>query len=417
MSSTDLARTTTPAQRRNDVWLALALLVSAVISAWLGKVAGFYGEDTPAFGLALVYVAALTLPLALRRRFPEITLIVVALAFFVGVSARIPEVYVSNVAVFIAMYTVGAWVSDRRRATVVRLAVVVGMFLWLLVTTFQAAIDPDGAGPSRAGLFSPFAAWMIIQFLVNVAFFGGAFFFGERAWADARSRAVLEERTRELERERELTAAQAVALDRVRIARELHDVVAHHVSAMGVQAGAARTVLDHDADAAREALVTVEASAREALSELRQLLETLRTPDADTPAASTVRLASIPELVAHANDNGMPTTFAVVGDAVEPPELVQVNLYRIAQEALTNARRHDGPDAAADVRLRFADDHVELEVANSGREHVAGRAGLGIVGMRERAAASGGTLEAGPRPRGGFLVRVRVPARAKEARS
>jgi signal transduction histidine kinase len=154
-------------------------------------------------------------------------------------------------------------------------------------------------------------------------------------------------------------------------------------------------VLDHDAAAAREALVTVETSARDALTELRQLLETLRTPDAETPAASTVRLDSIPELVAHANDNGMPTTFAVVGDPIDLPELVQVNLYRIAQEALTNARRHGGPDAAADVRLRFDDDHVELEVANRGREQVAGRAGLGIVGMRERAAASGGTLEAG----------------------
>lgn len=400
----------TAEQRRGDAWLAVGLLLSAIISAWLGKVAGFYGENTPAFGWALVYVAALTLPLALRRRYPELTLIVVALTFFVGVSARIPEVYVSNVAIFIAMYTVGAWVPDRRRATIVRLAVIAGMFIWLLVVTFQAAIDPDGAGPSRAGLFSPFAAWMIIQFLVNAAFFGGAYFFGEKAWADARSRAVLQERTFELERERELTAAQAVALDRVRIARELHDVVAHHVSAMGVQAGAARTVLDADPTAARAALVTVESSAREALTELRQLLETLRTPDADTPAASTVRVDSLPELIAHANDNGLPTTFSVVGEPVELPELVQVNLYRIAQEALTNARRHGGPDAAADVRLRFDDGFVELEVANSGREHVAGRAGLGIVGMRERAAASGGSLEAGPRGRGGFLVRVRVPA-------
>jgi len=415
MSSSALIRTTTDAQRRNDAWLALALFVAGVISAWLGAVAGFYGEKTPAFGWALVYVAALTFPLALRRRFPELTLVLVALAFFVGVSAHIPEVYVGNVALFIAMYTVGAWVSDRRRATIVRLAVIVGMFAWLLVVTFQAATDPGSDGFSRAGLFSPFAAWMLIQFLVNAAFFGGAYFFGERAWADARSRAVLEERTLELERERELTAAQAVALDRVRIARELHDVVAHHVSAMGVQAGAARTVLDHDPASARDALVTVETSAREALTELRQLLETLRTPDADTPAASTVRLESIPELIAHANENGMPTTLSVVGDAIDLPELVQVNLYRIAQEALTNARRHGGPDAAADVRLRFDTDHVELEVANSGRDRIPGRMGLGIVGMRERAAASGGTLEAAPRPRGGFLVRVRVPARTVAA--
>ena len=410
MSEHVTGRTVTAAQRRNDLWLAAGLLVGAVISAWLGQVAGLYGDETPPFAWALVYAPALTLPLALRRRYPEAVLVTVALAFFVGVTARIPEVYVGNVALFIAMYTVGAWVADRRRATLVRLIVIAAMFVWLLVTIFQAATGGDDGGPSRAGLFSPFAAYMLLQFLVNVAFFGGAYFFGERAWAGARSRAVLEERTADLERERELTAAQAVALDRVRIARELHDVVAHHVSAMGVQAGAARTVLDRDPAAARAALGTVEHSAREALTELRQLLETLRMPDADTPAASTLSLRALPDLVAHAVDNGLPTTFAVVGEPVETPELVQVNLYRIAQEALTNARRHGGPDAVADVRLRYDDAGVELEVTNTGRPMVAGRAGLGIVGMRERAAASGGTIEAGPRPRGGFLVRVRVPS-------
>ncbi|WP_315552760.1 sensor histidine kinase [Microbacterium aurum] len=410
MSEHVTGRTVTAAQRRNDLWLAAGLLVGAVISAWLGQVAGLYGDETPPFAWALVYAPALTLPLALRRRYPEAVLVTVALAFFVGATARIPEVYVGNVALFIAMYTVGAWVADRRRATLVRLIVIAAMFVWLLVTIFQAATGGDDGGPSRAGLFLPFAAYMLLQFLVNVAFFGGAYFFGERAWAGARSRAVLEERTADLERERELTAAQAVALDRVRIARELHDVVAHDVSAMGVQAGAARTVLDRDPAAARAALGTVEHSAREALTELRQLLETLRTPDADTPASSTLSLRALPDLVAHAVDNGLPTTFAVVGDPVETPELVQVNLYRIAQEALTNARRHGGPDAVADVRLRYDDAGVELEVTNTGRPMVAGRAGLGIVGMRERAAASGGTIEAGPRPRGGFLVRVRVPS-------
>jgi len=329
--------------------------------------------------------------------------------FYVGASLRIPVVYVGNVAVFIAMYTVGAWVADRRRATVVRWLVIAGTFVWLLVPTFPAATTDGDGGLSRAGLFSPFAAYMLLQFLVNVAFFGGAYLFGERAWAQARSRAALEERTRELERERELTAAQAVALDRVRIARELHDVVAHHVSAMGVQAGAGRAVLDRDPAAARGALQAVEQSARDALVELRQLLETLRTPDADTPTDSTVHLSALPDLIAHARENGLPTTFAVVGEPLEAPELVQVNLYRVAQEALTNARRHGGPTATADVRLRYTDDAIELEVSNDGRAHLVGRPGLGLVGMRERASASGGTLEAGPRPRGGFLVRVRVP--------
>ncbi|MGB4780262.1 histidine kinase, partial [Microbacterium sp.] len=256
MSAHDTTRPVTAGQRRLDLWLALALLVGAVISSWLGQVSGLYRDETPAFGWALVYAAALTLPLALRRRYPEAVLTAVAVTFFVGVSARIPEVYVGNVAVFIAMYTVGAWVANRRRATTVRLVVIAGMFCWLIVTTFQAATSGEGEGDglSRAGLFSPFAAFIMLQFLVNVAFFGGAYLFGERAWREARSRQALEERTAELERERELTAAQAVALDRVRIARELHDVVAHHVSAMGVQAGAARTVLDRDPAAARAAL-------------------------------------------------------------------------------------------------------------------------------------------------------------------
>lgn len=402
------------AQVRRDLWLAVGLFVAAIVSAWLGQVAGFYGEESPPFTWALVYAAALTLPVALRRRYPEIVLVIVAVAFFVGVTLRIPEVYVANVALFLAMYTVGAYVADRRRATVVRLLVIVGMFVWLLVTTFQTATDPSDDGLSRAGLFSPFAAFILIQFLVNAAFFGGAYFFGERAWADAQSRRALEERTAELERERELTAAQAVALDRVRIARELHDVVAHHVSAMGVQAGAARAVLDRDPEAARAALTGVEESARGALTDLRNLLDTLRTPDADGngdgPGASTLRLAALPDLVAHASANGLPTTLTVVGDPLAASELVQVNLYRIAQEALTNARRHGGSDAGADVRVRYGADAIELEIASTGVVRGGGRPGLGLVGMRERATASGGTLDVGPRPRGdGWLVRVRVP--------
>src|SRR5690606_30906990 len=291
----------------------------------------------------------------------------IALAYFVGMTARIPELYVGSIAMFIAMYTVGAWVDDRRRAMWVRTAVIVGMFAWLVVTTFRAAIDPSDETLSRAGLFSPFAAFMLIQFLVNAAYFGGSYYLGDRAHAAAVSRDALEERTRELEREREVTAAQAVALDRVRIARELHDVVAHHVSAMGVQAGAARTVLEKDPDAARSALAAVEASARSALHELRQLLETLRTPQADGTADSTIQLSALPELVAHARDNGLPTALTVIGEPVELPPLVQVNVYRIAQEALTNARRHGGPGAAADVRLRYGRDDLELEIANTGR--------------------------------------------------
>ncbi|GAA1858462.1 sensor histidine kinase [Microbacterium koreense] len=397
---------------RADVWLAAALLVGAILSAALGSVAGLYGTETQSMGWGVAYAVALTAPLALRRRYPSVVAVIVAAAFIAGVSLRIPEVYVGNVAIFITIYTVGAWVEDRRRATLVRVAIIVAMFVWLLITMFQAATAPTDEGLSRVGAFSPFVAYMLIQLLVNAAFFGGAYYMGERAYGSALERTALKERTRELEAEREVTAAQAVALDRIRIARELHDVVAHHVSAMGVQAGAARTVLAKDPDAARAALTGVEDSARAALGELRQLLETLRTPGGDAVDGSTVQLADLPALVAHARDNGLPTTLEIVGDARELPVLVQVNLFRIAQEALTNARRHGGDDAAADVRLRYGADTVELEVANTGRlTRTGARTGLGIVGMRERAAASGGTIEVGPRSRGGFLVRVSVPVR------
>lgn len=395
---------------RGDIWLAAGLLLGAILSAALGSVAGVYGADTQQ-GLqwSLLYSVALTAPLAVRRRFPELVGVAVSVVFFIGVSARIPEFYVGNIAVFIGMYTIGAWVDDRRRALYVRVAIILGMFLWLLVTTFQSATAPTDEGLSREGLFSPFVAFMLIQFLVNAAFFGGAYYMGDRAYASAIERATLEDRTRELEAEREVTAAQAVALDRVRIARELHDVVAHHVSAMGVQAGAARAVMDRDPDAARTALAGVEHSARAALDELRHLLETLRTSPAEAPDASTVRLSDLSALVAHATENGLPTTLTVIGEERALPDVAQVNIYRVAQEALTNARRHGGPDAEADVRLRYGPDAVELEVVNTGRSAPPARPGLGIVGMRERAAASGGTLEAGPRARGGYLVRLRVP--------
>ena len=297
----------TSVDQRNDVWLAAGLFLAAVLSTALGSVAGVYGADaTEGMQWALLYSLGLTAPLAVRRRLPEVVVVVIAVVFFVGVTLRIPDLYVSNIAMFIAMYTVGAWVDDRRRALWVRVGVIVAMFVWLIVTMFQTAIDPADDGLSRAGVFSPFAAMLLLQLLVNAGFFGGAYYMGDRAYAAAMSRSALEQRTRELEREREVTAAQAVALDRVRIARELHDVVAHHVSAMGVQAGAARRVLDTDRDLARTALETVEQTARTSIGELRGLLGVLRSDaDADSDATAAPGLEQVPDLVAGARSAGL----------------------------------------------------------------------------------------------------------------
>ncbi|MBD8217607.1 sensor histidine kinase [Microbacterium sp. CFBP 13617] len=406
----------TRSQQRNDIVLAVVLLLGGLLSAVLSSVSGIYGDQQGSLAIALGYVAVLAIPLAFRRRWPSVAAVVVSVAYFFAVTFRIPELYAGNIAMFIALYTVGAWEPHRRRATIVRVAIIVGMFAWLFVIMFQDAtqpVDPAVEGAfSRAGAFSPFVAYQLLMIGVNALYFGGAYYFGNRTFQQMRQRAALEERTAELEAEREVTAAQAVALDRVRIARELHDVVAHHVSLMGVQAGVARSLLARDPDKTREVLAGIEVSARTSLHELRQLLETLRTPGSEAApdtAPTTHGLTSISALVDEASAAGLPTTLTIIGEPTsDPAPLVQVNLYRIAQEALTNARRHAGPRATADVRLRFDPDAIELEVANTGRAGSAA-SGLGQLGMRERAAVSGGTIDIGPRSRGGYLVRVRVP--------
>lgn len=408
--SAPFTRTPTERDRRGDLLLALVLFVGAVLSAALSSIAQIYGDEQAELWTALVYAVVVAGPLAFRRRWPGTVAVVVSLAYFTAVTIRVPEIYVGNIAMFIALYTVGAWMNDRRRALIVRVAIIIGMFVWLIITMYRDAISEADKADVVAGAMSPYVAFMLIQILLNALYFGGAYYFGERSWAAAEQRSVLELRTAELEREREVTAAQAVALDRVRIARELHDVVAHHVSVMGVQAGAARLVLEQDPARTAQILTGIENSARDAIQELRQLLETLRTPGGETTdTASTVTLDDVAALADASTEAGLPTAYTVIGEAVEVPSLVSVNLYRIAQESLTNARRHAGSGATADVRVRYDADGVEVEVVNTGRGIAQLRPGLGQLGMRERAAASGGTLEVTPRPLGGLRVRARVP--------
>ncbi len=398
-------------ERRVDLGVGALILVGTLVSTWL-TAASRGADPADALPAAAVYAVVLALALSMRRRWPATVAIVLTVAYFAAISLGIPEIYAGNIAVFMGFYTVGAYSTNRLRAHAVRVAIIAGMAAWFFVAL---VLGSEGVG-TAPGLAA--AALTVLMLLVNVLYFAGGYYFGERTYAQLRQRRALEERTAELEREREHSAAQAVALERVRIARELHDVVAHHVSLMGVQAGVARSVMDRDRDKARDVLCGVEESARTSLKELRQLLETLRTPGIESETSDTAPtthgLSSIADLVAEAVSAGLPTTFRVVGEpTADPPPLVQVNLYRIAQEALTNARRHAGPDATADVRLRFDPDAVELEVANTGRRGAA-TPGLGQLGMRERAAVSGGSIEIGPRARGGYLVRVRVPLTSTE---
>lgn len=414
--TTPLLRRATPRELRLDAVLAAGLFVAAIVSGALSSISEFYGEDTADLIWTIPLALFTTLPLALRRRFPVAVAAVVCTAYFVGVELRVPEAFVSNVAMFIAFYTVGSWIADRRRAFWARAIIVVGMFLWMLVSTFRSVTNAASEAEIVAGAFSPLLAFLLIQWLINVAYFAGAWFLGDHAYRAALDRQALRDLTAQLEEEREISAAQAVALDRVRIARELHDVVGHHVSVMGVQAGAARTVLERDPHAAEGMLRGVEDSARAAIEELHQLLGTLRPHESDDgDAASVLRLEGLEELARAMSAAGTPTRLDVIGDPRPMSDLVHVSLYRIAQEALTNARRHGGPDVTAEVRLRYEEDAVELEITNTGWVRSGARPGIGQLGMRERATAVGGTLELGPRhtlgttERTGYLVRVRVP--------
>ncbi|WP_282791385.1 sensor histidine kinase [Streptomyces sp. CC224B] len=219
---------------------------------------------------------------------------------------------------------------------------------------------------------------------------------------------------RQLAAHRELLAAGAVAAERRRIARELHDVVAHHITAMQLMAGGARKVLHHDAALAQDALESLEDSGRLALSEMRQLLDVLRTDDdaENGPAAPQPDVDDLPRVVAESRQAGVETELLVEGERQELAPTLGLTVFRIVQEALTNVRKHAGR-AHATVRLGYGPERLTVEVqddgSGSGDTPRKGRAGHGLVGMRERVALHGGTLETGPRPGGGFRVLATLP--------
>jgi signal transduction histidine kinase len=408
------------ADYRRDLIATALIAVGAVVSLLLYQRVGYHEDPAPAW-LSAVAIFFLTAPLALRRRYPEAVAVVVSIAFFVSQQFSVPEMLFSNIALFMAIYTVGAWSRNRRMATLLRLGIILAMFVWIAVNLITTVNDPDLLPEvSRSGLFSQFASMAVIQFITNILYFGGAYYFGNAMYASARQRAELQARTIELAAEREHSAEQAVALDRVNVARELHDVVAHHVSVMGVQAGAARRVMQSNPTQASESLELIERSAREAVDELHRLLTTLRStePDAASQSSSTLGLDQLAALTEETTTAGIPTQYQVIGEPRPVTSLTSFALYRIAQEALTNVRKHAGAGATADVRLRYEPGHIELEVVDTGSGRgVDSGSGLGHLGMKERVAAVGGELELGPRSRGGYLVRASIPTTDADARA
>jgi len=250
----------------------------------------------------------------------------------------------------------------------------------------------------------------------SVAAIGFGLFLTSLVWYAGRRLRIRGERAAQLEREHAAEARRAVVEERTRIARELHDVVAHRVSLMTVQAGAAKTVAADDPEGASRAMDAVEKAGREALDELRHLLGVLRPEDEAEALGPQPGLADVPRLVDQLRVAGLDVSLRMDGARIELPVRVDLSAYRILQEALTNALRHAGPDARTEVRVHTDDRAVDIEVVDDGRGvTILTGSGQGIIGMRERALLLGGRLDAGPRPGGGFRVAARLPIRDEPA--
>ncbi|GEK81578.1 sensor histidine kinase [Agrococcus baldri] len=395
---------------RQDAILAAGLALVGCVMVALTAMTGLQFEDVPIWQ-PMVMAVVLAAPLVLRRRHPVTVSVVQMVLYVAGGELGIIELYASQVAMFMGFYSIGAWDANRRRALWSRLLIVIVMAAWLSASAVRGFFDPE---TGERGV-SAFFALLMIQVVINVAYFGGGWIFGDRAWASALEQDRLADAHAEIAEQQQRLAEQAVSLERVRIARELHDVVAHHVSAMGVQAGAARRVLAVDAEKASDALRHVERSAREAIVELRSLVVTLRSDDDGT--ASAPELGALPALVSAAVDAGQRVVLTEIGTPRPVSPMVGLTAYRIVQEALTNSRKHAGPMARVDVRVRYLPEELEVEIADDGHGSGLGAhgAGAGLVGMRERVGALGGAIEVGPRSRGGWLVRARMPAAASVA--
>lgn len=413
-----------------DAVLALLMTGLLVLSWSLNRILGIPEADALMVPepvgpwVPWAFPAAFGLGLGVRRIVPISGLAVTTTAFIAGQTLGYNEYLVTQVAMFMSFYSAGAWSRHRRTVTVLRLLILAGMVFWSLVGfTLGFLHGLGGSDPDAVKL----AAGAMLVSLVNIAFFAGALVFGSiehrRAGLDEaahRRRAAYRAQAEQLRAERATVAEQAVRLDRVAIARDLHDIVAHHVSLMGLQAAAARRTLDADPQRARGALLAIEESARTAVAELQDMLATLRGPEEaegqgrgpNENAPSTHSIERLGELVEEYRAAGGRIVFHRFGPPRQVPPGIAITAYRILQESLTNVRKHAGRGVETDVRLRYLEQAIELEVGDRGGRAAPSPAvgcGRGITGMRERALAVRGTLEAGPRPAGGFRVRALLP--------
>jgi signal transduction histidine kinase len=362
-----------------DGLLAVALSVGACLQLL---------SQHPENYLKLIPVTFTCLPLAMRRRYP---IAAHATQIAAAIASQQEPVTLSLVAMFIGIYSVAVYSRWRRQ-----------FLLWLVVGAAWLGIAFPESSPSM-----PSWALMLVVGL-------GVWLAGNSVRERQQRVDLLEERAITLQRERALSMRVARADERQRIARELHDVVAHSVSVMVVQAGAARTMLTRQPSQAAASLLAVEASGREALSELRNMLGLLTEVEPEPELAPQPGLDQLDALVARVNQAGLPVDVRV--DGSRPRDLspgLDLTAYRIIQEALTNTLKHAN-GAKAEVHIEYGAHDLRVEVVDSGGTLLADRggSGRGLLGMRERVALYGGLLDAGQQPGGGFAVRASLPVQS-----
>jgi len=355
----------------------------------------------PAVLLVLLILLGLAVPVVFRRKYPvqAFTVAAVAAALQVMLIARPLG---TDLAILILLYTLAAY--RPRRVSLAGLVVCL------------------------AGAFVAVARWVPAQTgLVQKVLLAGVIFSGTAlvAWVLGDSMryrraylTALEDRAARLERERDAQAQIATAAERARIARELHDVIAHNVSVMVVQADGASYALHSDPERAGQALAAISHTGRKALAEMRRLLGVLRSGDHRADLAPVPGLDQLRELVDQARQAGMSVSLSLDGPPRPLPEGAELAAYRVVQESLTNTRKHGGLAAAAAVSLRYEPDGLVLQVTDDGLGAAAAveAPGHGLTGMRERIEMYGGTIDAGPLPGGGYQVVARLPSSATERR-
>jgi signal transduction histidine kinase len=368
-----------------DAILATAFVVLALIGhlASTGG-AGVHFRDSDA--LSVFMTLAVALPYYVRRRAPLAVLLISEIGV-VALTAREYRTGATPFILLIGVYTVAAWCPARQR--------LIGLAALAAGLAIVAVIGIPGA--SGADI-----VFNMVQYLAAYLF--GAMVRTRRLYSDE-----IEARAAALERDREQEARRAVAEERLRIAQELHDVVAHSMGVIAVQAGVGAHVIDSDPVEAKRSLEAIAETSRSSLTEIRRLLGVLRDDNGAlyTPAPG---LADLTALVRDISSAGLRVDVRCQGAATNIPPGVDFTAYRIVQEALTNALKHAGP-AQASVIVTYEPGALSLEIVDDGRG-VNGRSadgGHGLLGMRERVAVYGGTFDAGPRHGGGFRVGVRLP--------